>query len=92
MIDRVGVPGLYRTIFVACNEKMLGFHADVKKVALALDVGQYAFQYGPRAIGLRLAIDEQVACKTGRVGHPGQRRIAVQIDTRQHVVRVGPLA
>lgn len=75
----------------ACDEKKLRLHPHVEDVPVGAGLGQDPQQVRPAAIGMRLAVDEQVRGKPGGVRLPGKPRVGRGVDAGQHVVRMRTL-
>ena len=90
-IDAVGVPRANRPVLIAADQKVLRLHADVEDVALLLHIGQHALEIGAGAIRMGLLIDIEIAREARGVRLPGNRRVGIQVDAGEHVMRMRPL-
>ena len=91
-VHAVRIPGPDRTVFIARDEKVLRLHAHVEDIALLRGIGEHPLKVGAGAIGMRLPIDEEVAGKAHGVRLPRQPRVRIEVNPRQHIVRVRPLS
>ena len=90
-VHAVGVPDVYRAVFLARHQEVLRLDADVELVPLVPARAEHALQVLPGAVGVDLVVYEQVACKSCDALAPRNERIGVEVYPRQHVVGVGPL-
>ena len=92
VVDVIRVEDRNLAVLFAVYEKVLGFNADVKYETLVPQLSQHLLHVLPGAVGMRLAVYEQVRSEACGLGVPGEGSVGVDVDTGGHVVGVGPLA
>ena len=91
-VNVVGVIDLDGAVGVAGDQKMLRLDADVEDVALGPGVVQHRLEVLARAVGMRLAVHEQVAGEAGQPVLPRHWGVGIEVNAGQHIVGVRPLA
>ena len=71
---------------------MLRFHTHIEDIALLRGIGEHPLEVGARAIGIGFPIDEEIAGKAYGVRLPRQPGVRIEVNLRQHIVRVRPLS
>ena len=91
VIHAVRVPAPERAVAVPRHQEELGLDPDLEPITGVGGAGRTALQVDARAIRVRPAVDMQVRREPGDAGLVGKRGISGRVDTRHHVVRIGPL-
>ena len=92
VVDVIRVENRNLAVLFPIDKKVLGLNADVKYETLVPELSEHLLHVLPRAVGMRLAVYEEIGSEACGLGVPGEASVRVHVDTGGHVVGVGALA